>query len=107
MEISADSSAPPGDLASWALSVLTPGSAEPVPPLTTVAGDASNRRYFRAELAGASRILVDAPPATEKNEAFLAIRDLLATAGVSRRSRPPEVMLPSSITRTKTRRLSM
>jgi len=82
VEISADSSAPPGDLASWALSILTPGSAEPVPPLTTVAGDASNRRYFRAMFGGLSYVLVDSPPATEKNQAFLAVRELFAGAGV-------------------------
>jgi aminoglycoside/choline kinase family phosphotransferase len=53
-----------------------------MPELTVVAGDASNRRYFRAEVEGISRILVDSPPATEKNAAFLAVRELLAGAGV-------------------------
>jgi aminoglycoside/choline kinase family phosphotransferase len=47
-----------------------------------VAGDASNRRYFRAGLGARSYILVDAPPATEKNQAFLAVREMLAGAGV-------------------------
>ena len=50
--------------------------------MTGVAGDASARRYFRFEYAGQSYVLVEAPPATEKNEAFLAVRALLADAGV-------------------------
>jgi aminoglycoside/choline kinase family phosphotransferase len=50
--------------------------------VTVVAGDASNRRYFRTDVDGASYILVDAPPRTEKNQAFLAVRQLLADAGV-------------------------
>lgn len=72
----------PSELLKWALSILAPDSGGPMPELTVVAGDASNRRYFRAEIGGASHILVDAPPATEKNEAFLAVRELLAGAGV-------------------------
>lgn len=72
---------PPKDLLPWAAAVLAP--AEPPPGgLQMVAGDASNRRYFRVELAGRSRILVEAPPATEKNSEFLAVRALLARAGV-------------------------
>jgi aminoglycoside/choline kinase family phosphotransferase len=47
-----------------------------------VAGDASNRRYFRATLGDTSYILVEAPPATEKNSAFLTVREILAGAGV-------------------------
>ena len=47
-----------------------------------VAGDASARRYFRFKYAGQSYVLVEAPPATEKNEAFLAVRALLAEIGV-------------------------
>jgi aminoglycoside/choline kinase family phosphotransferase len=45
---------------------------------SSVAGDASSRRYFR--LGGQSAqswICMDAPPATEKNTAFLDIRTLL------------------------------
>jgi aminoglycoside/choline kinase family phosphotransferase len=66
----------------WALSALAPGSTDHGQTLSAVAGDASNRRYFRASINGASYILVDAPPATEKNQAFMAVRDLLARAGV-------------------------
>ena len=74
---------PPSELLNWALFVLAPGGAGSNPALTVVAGDASNRRYFRAAIADSSYILVDAPPATEKNEAFLAVRELLAGAGVT------------------------
>ena len=73
---------PPGELLNWALSVLAPGAAGPRPELTVVAGDASNRRYFRAGIGGSSYVLVDAPPATEKNQAFLAVRELFAGAGI-------------------------
>jgi aminoglycoside/choline kinase family phosphotransferase len=73
---------PPAELLNWALSVLAPGAASPRPELSVVAGDASNRRYFRTRIGGTSYILVDAPPATEKNQAFLAVRELLAGAGV-------------------------
>lgn len=73
---------PPVELSNWALSVLAQGAAGRAPPLTAVAGDASNRRYFRAVIDGTRYILVDAPPATEKNQAFVAVRELLAGAGV-------------------------
>lgn len=73
---------PPDELLNWALSVLAPDAAGPRPELSVVAGDASNRRYFRTGIGGSSYILVDAPPATEKNQAFLTVRELLAQAGV-------------------------
>ena len=73
---------PPSELLNWALSALAPGESGLTPALTVVAGDASNRHYFRVTLDGTSYILVDAPPATEKNQAFLAVRELLAGAGV-------------------------
>ena len=47
-----------------------------------VAGDASSRRYFRLQWRDQSRVCVDAPPATEKNDAFLAVRERLAAAGL-------------------------
>jgi len=50
--------------------------------LKIVAGDASNRRYFRLDSGDSSYIVAEAPPATEKNEAFVAVRNILAQAGV-------------------------
>ncbi|MFV0476831.1 MAG: aminoglycoside phosphotransferase family protein [Parahaliea sp.] len=58
--------------------------------LEPVAGDASNRRYFRLsqrdgvadEGSANSLIVVEAPPQTEKNEAFLAIQEILVAAGI-------------------------
>jgi hypothetical protein len=47
-----------------------------------VAGDASHRRYFRLALDERSYVLAEAPPATEKNEAFLHVATLLAGAGI-------------------------
>ncbi len=46
-----------------------------------VAGDASSRRYFRLLTGDQSWIGVDAPPATEKNGAFLQVDSLLDQAG--------------------------
>ncbi len=72
----------PADLLPWALSALGEVSNVPNSALSVVAGDASNRRYFRLILTQKSYVLVEAPPATEKNEAFLAVRELLSAAGV-------------------------
>ena len=72
----------PAELLPWALAALGAAVDEHPPALTVVAGDASNRRYFRFLWAGQSYILVEAPPATEKNAAFLAVRELLGSAGV-------------------------
>jgi len=72
----------PEELLPWALAVLgVPGSSVP-PTLTVVAGDASPRRYFRVVLANSSYVLVEAPPATEKNAAFVHVDELLHGAGV-------------------------
>lgn len=73
---------PPGELMSWALTVLAPADTAPAPVLELVAGDASPRRYFRLTLGNATYIAVEAPPATEKNREFLELRALLAEAGV-------------------------
>ena len=54
--------------------------------VTLVAGDASPRRYFRvrthADSEAASSLIAVISPPTEKNEAFLAIRDLLQATGI-------------------------
>lgn len=54
--------------------------------VTLVAGDASPRRYFRvrihAESDTASSLIAVISPPTEKNEAFLVIRDLLEATGI-------------------------
>jgi aminoglycoside/choline kinase family phosphotransferase len=65
----------------WALSSLGAEQAA-ASELVPVAGDASSRRYFRATIGGCSYVLAESPPATEKNEAFLARRELLENAGV-------------------------
>lgn len=79
--------AAPEALLPWALSVLGI-SGGPRPSLSVVAGDASQRRYFRFALAARSYVAVEAPPATEKNAAFLQVGALLADAGV----KVPEVL---------------
>lgn len=50
--------------------------------LTTVSGDASFRRYFRAQLPEQSFIAVDAPPTNENSELFVEIAGYLQKAGV-------------------------
>lgn len=55
--------------------------------LTTVSGDASFRRYFRAQLPEQSFIAVDAPPDNENSELFVEIAGYLREAGV----KSPEV----------------
>lgn len=66
----------------WALTILGVSASSALPPLSAVAGDASHRRYFRFAIAAHSYVVVEAPPATEKNEAFLKVGTLLAAAGV-------------------------
>lgn len=76
------SRSPPAPLLPWAEAALTPGAPAGQSTLTSVAGDASGRRYFRAIIQGRPYMLVHAPPATEKNAAFLAARGWLARAGL-------------------------
>ena len=67
-------------LQAWMADVL--GLPGPVHDWSVVAGDASSRRYFRGGDGKRSWIVVDAPPQTEKNEAFLQIREQLSRGGV-------------------------
>ena len=69
----------PDDLLPWCLAQLpaAPGAA-----LAPLAGDASFRRYFRLRWDGGTAVACVAPPATEKNAEFLAVRDQFAAAGV-------------------------
>ncbi len=70
----------PSELWLWALEKLQlPQVGSDV---EVVAGDASHRRYFRLRHGSARYILVDAPPETEKNDAFLAVQEALHAAGV-------------------------
>lgn len=50
--------------------------------LIAVAGDASFRRYFRVQIEGQSRILMDAPPPGEDVRPFIDIDHRLRTAGL-------------------------
>lgn len=70
------------DLVLWALASLPPAVVEERPALSVVAGDASSRRYFRLATDSSSYIVVEAPPATEKNAEFVAIRALLEHADI-------------------------
>jgi aminoglycoside/choline kinase family phosphotransferase len=51
--------------------------------LTPVSGDASFRRYFRAEVGADSFIAVDAPPEHEDSDRFLRVSNLLLDAGLA------------------------
>ncbi|WP_162300124.1 aminoglycoside phosphotransferase family protein [Kineobactrum sediminis] len=72
---------PSPQLLPWALAALGL-SATTNATLVPVAGDASNRRYFRLQGPASVVIVVEAPPTTEKNHEFLKVRELLAGARV-------------------------
>ncbi|MEP0201401.1 MAG: phosphotransferase [Halioglobus sp.] len=78
----------PSDLLPWALSNLNELPKAGDAQLVCVAGDASNRRYFRLGFDQLSVIVVEAPPETEKNPEFIAIANTLSRAGV----RVPQVL---------------
>ena len=56
--------------------------------LTTVSGDASFRRYFRAVIGQQTFIAVDAPPENENSELFVEVASYLREAG----DKSPEVL---------------
>ena len=72
----------PLEVQDWALAQFTPSLDNQQAKLVPLVGDASSRRYFRLDAPGESYIVAHAPPATEKNEAFVAIRELMADAGI-------------------------
>ncbi len=72
----------PTDLLSWADRQLHAGGAAGEIALVPLAGDASARRYFRLLTPGASYIVAEAPPATEKNKEFLEVQAMLVHAGI-------------------------
>lgn len=72
------------DLSDWTnevLDQLLPEKQSRV-ELKSVSGDASFRRYFRAECGQRSFIAVDAPIASEDSQTFVRIADLFRAAGV-------------------------
>lgn len=50
--------------------------------LDVLSADASFRRYFRDKTGDSSYVLVDAPPASEKNSEFIALAAAYAKAGI-------------------------
>ncbi len=72
----------PPELENWAMDQLSAGSGVREGRLAPLAGDASNRRYYRLDTPGERYIVAEAPPATEKNEAFIDIRHKLDLAGI-------------------------
>jgi N-acetylmuramate 1-kinase len=61
---------------------LLPEKKQPV-ELKVVSGDASFRRYFRANFADDSFIVVDAPPEHEDNHAFVRISNMMLAADLN------------------------
>ena len=72
--------AAPTSLVSWARQALALADADL--QVTTVAGDASARRYFRLVQGDHAWMLADSPPESQKNSEFLAIRDILQKAQI-------------------------
>jgi aminoglycoside/choline kinase family phosphotransferase len=70
----------PKELLPWAADVLACHASGL--SVESVAGDASNRHYYRLSVGAVTYVLAHAPPETEKNEEFAAIAAILATAGV-------------------------
>lgn len=68
------------ELLPWAQAQLA--HSAPAGRLEPVTGDASNRRYYRLGTSEGTVIVVEAPPATEKNRAFLSVQAALQAAGV-------------------------
>jgi aminoglycoside/choline kinase family phosphotransferase len=68
-----------GQLRNWVRDRL---GAEP-DRIAPASADASFRRYFRIEHAGASLIVMDAPPAQESCASFVQVAGLFARAGVN------------------------
>ncbi|MDE3009899.1 MAG: phosphotransferase [Pseudomonadota bacterium] len=61
---------------------LTQACGLPAQPLLCASSDASTRRYFRVNGADGSRIVMDAPPASENVQAFVQVDQLLRAAGL-------------------------
>jgi len=74
-------------LLQWCASLVEPLAGR-VLSLSTVAGDASFRRYYRLTGCEPSRIAVFAPPDRERNQEFVRIATMLRAAGVH----APEVL---------------
>ncbi len=72
----------PGALLEWAAPRLPAGWYRGDLRADTVAGDASQRRYFRLFGERSSCIAVVAPPDTQNNADFIAVRDCLDAGGV-------------------------
>ena len=56
--------------------------ADPKAEIRNIAGDASFRRYFRVQVHGESRVLMDAPPTAEDVGPFMAIGHRLREVGL-------------------------
>ncbi len=71
------------------LAALAPAQGLNAASLRVASADASFRRYFRIDtLAGASRIIMDAPPEVENSAPFVRMARLLGAAGLA----VPEVL---------------
>ena len=87
------------DLTAWAnlaiaeLTGMPPARVE----LESLSGDASFRRYFRARLPSASYIVVDAPPQTEDNVAFVRIAAALSCNDQTVTSESPLILATSPL----------
>ena len=66
------------ELSTW----LTAGLRLPVRSITSLAGDASFRRYYRVILPDCSYIVMDAPPDKENCLSFVTIANQLVNVGV-------------------------
>lgn len=77
---------PPSDrraaLQAWLTASLAARGERPLGPAAPLTADASFRRFERIATVAGSRIVMDAPPATERNAEFVAIAAWLEAAGL-------------------------
>lgn len=83
---SSSSSSSSGDrnaaLRAWLTRTLDDRGERPLGPMAPLTADASFRRFQRIATDAGSRVVMDAPPATERNDAFVAIAAWLEQAGL-------------------------
>lgn len=70
------------DLQTWLAQTLEARGERQRGSMTPLTADASFRRFERIETDAGRRIVMDAPPATERNDAFIAIARWLEAAGL-------------------------
>lgn len=71
------------DLEHWADQARTAAGLDAAAATAPLTAEASHRRFYRQSLAGGGSVIVmDSPPALERNDAFTALAEVFAAAGL-------------------------